>query len=107
MITCTSLPDVIRVQFVLSDQPTNQVDIVCYVRACDTGLEINYSHHVSRTRQVPSGGWEKETPFRTGLTVANMAAIHFNVWQELQNVFGTRVRTLPADFGAPIEKVRF
>ena len=97
-VTATSVPNVLRVSFSQRETDFEQVEIICFVRHDGAGgLELNYSHHVSRTRPVSYGPWEHETVMRQSLTPALSTALDTGTMFELWSAFRSRTRILPAE----------
>lgn len=105
MVTSTAKPGVLRVSFLQEETEKAQNEVVCFVRPCVSGVEINYSHHIFRHRVASKGPWDGETHGRSPLTTALICVVENGVMLELWSAFGTKVRTLPSPYGTPIESV--
>lgn len=107
-VTATKLPGVLLVSFLLRDTDHDQVEIMCYVRHDGRGqLELNYSHHITRTRPVPHGPWTMEANSRHALNHLLSSTIETGVMAELWSSFRPKVRVLPAGLEEDIASVQW
>lgn len=101
MVHATKTPATLQVSFFSMEQDVSRVEIVCIVRPCDKGMEINYSHHCFWSRSAPTGPWKNDMKQRLELSPMLLAEISYCVPAELWRAFGQTVRLLPV----PIESV--
>lgn len=85
-----------------------QSEAVVFIRAMETGkLELNYSHHVTRTRPTSSGSWSGSQQARLPLSPQLIAMIQSYAGVALFDYFLGRVRVFPALIGSPLESVKW
>lgn len=97
-----------RVVVPISETNTVQAEVVCFVRAMETGkLEINYSHHCHRTRPTSSGAWDVPQYARLPLTPYLLGMIHTYVGMAMFEYFIGRTRVMPGPIGSPLEAVKW
>jgi hypothetical protein len=105
-VTATESPNVYRVSFPLQETGTQKSEIVAFVRVTESGhLEINYSHHATQHRTVPTGPWSESSAARFPLNATLVAILHAQVALALLDHFVGRVRVLPAPIGTRPEVV--
>lgn len=101
MVLPTSIPDVLKVSFVMDaanlEPVVNMVEVVCYVVPDRrTGkLTIYYSEHMWFYRESIHAPWTNRSQARVALTPALRAQIHTGVFHELANYTGVEVKELP------------
>lgn len=106
-VTATNVPDVLRVSFAQRDGDFEQAEVVCFVRHDGQGgIELNYSHHVFRSRPVPHGPWD-ENKARQSLSPALTSLLRTGTMLELWSTFVARVRVLPAPLDAELSEVQW
>ena len=109
-VIATKIKNVVMVRFPAPEKLENrhvEFDVVCYVRLDPTGtLEINYSHHVVRSRDA-SVGMFGENKSRMPLDATLHALVTIGVMQEFWSCVATTIRVLPADMATPLTEVEF
>lgn len=109
-VTNTTTPNAFRVSFLevdKSDPSENslfQSEIICVVRALDTGkIEINYAHHIQRSRNIPTGPW-KEKVARMPINPSLSAFIASNVMHELWcRLFDGKIQNITPDLAYTLD----
>lgn len=107
-VHATTRPDIIRVS-IPGPQPmeaTSESEIVCFMRLRGERFEINYSHHLMRSRQ-DKGAHKNETKYRFPLDGTLTALIQNGCMMAFWEVFQMTVRTMPAEIDTPVEVVEF
>jgi hypothetical protein len=97
-VSITKDPNILRVSFpVEGEGPSDRfnAEIVCFLRISEGGLETNYSHHLIRSREAPSGPYTQETTRRMSLTPTLKAVISLGAMHELWSTFPQTIRTSP------------
>ena len=109
MISCTHRPDLLRVSFTAPVGPKDfhEAEIVCYLRVVDSGLEINYVHHVMRTKSGAIGKYDNENIGRLPLDSILVAAIQVGVMYEVWSAISRSVRVVPAPMGTALHQIDF
>lgn len=109
-VIATKLKNVVMVRFPAPEKLENrhvEFDVVCYVRLDPTGvLEINYSHHVIRSRDANVGSFS-ESKSRMPLDAALHALVTIGVMQEFWSSVANVFRVLPGDINTPLTEVEF
>ncbi len=96
MVSATEVAGILRVAFKLSESEIDDNNVVCFVRAMEKGIDICYSHTVSRSRPVGKGPWGPDTVMRMTLTPMLENTIRIGVMHELWGCCENRIRILPA-----------
>lgn len=94
MVSATATPATLRVSFTYDESHTSQFEIVCLVRPCFEGINILYSHHLQRFRNVSKGPWIDEKTMVFQLTPVLIGLIQQGVMLELFGKFGSKVQSL-------------
>jgi hypothetical protein len=109
-VIATKLKNVVMVRFPAPEKMENRhvsFDVVCYLRLTPTGeLEVNYSHHVIRTREGNSGPFGEDKS-RMPLDSSLIGLITIGTMQEFWSSMANVYRTLPGEFNIPISEVEF
>ena len=101
-VTMTTDPRAVKIEFVTTDRPCVQTQVVVYAHASDEGnLELYYSHEVTRERALPDGSWDKnEVLLRNPLTRTSCEAIRIRAITELiEHLFDGELQVLDVDPG--------
>ena len=107
-VTPTTVSGVYRVSFLLRDTERQREEVVCFVRADETGkLEINYSHTNHHARETTIGPWKDSVKTRVPINPILEALIRSHVSLLLTDYFFGKVRVLPGEIGASIETVKW
>lgn len=97
-VSVTKDPNILRISFAVEGEgPSDQfeVEIVCFLRISEGGLETNYSHHIFRSRESPTGAFTQETVRRMALSPTLKGIISHGVVHELWSTFPQTIRTSP------------
>jgi hypothetical protein len=94
MVTATASPSTLRVSFTYDEGHTSQFEVVCLVRPCFEGIDILYSHHLQRFRNVARGPWVDEKVIVMQLTPSLIGLVQQGIMLELFSKFGSKIRSL-------------
>lgn len=110
-VTATKRKDVIMIRFRAPEQLQTKeavFDIVCYLRLKPDGkLEINYSHHVTYTREGSVGPFSSEFKHRFPLDATLKAVIAIGAFQEFWSWTKPECRTMPGAIDAHVDQMEF
>jgi len=103
-VTATKDKRVVRVSFIApptSDSNNSESEIVTYVRLIAGKLEINYSHHIIRSRSSPMGPHTDQLNYRMPYTSSVRAVVEAGVMHAFWAHFAPGSRVLPGEVGKP------
>lgn len=92
-VSATNVPDMLRVAYSCKISDKSEYEVVCYVRPIDTGVEINYSHHIQRTRYAATSPW-MENSTKLDLTPPLLGQIELCVMLEIWGRFERKVQPM-------------
>ena len=107
MITPTTNSKLWRVEFEQHFGELTKTAVVNYIFIGEAGIRIYYSHHVTYSRQVPTGDWERGISVRQSMGAALRSTIEANVWSEMWECSRDpkdAVRILPAAPDSPVQE---
>lgn len=108
MVTCTSEPGMLRVLCPVFEDDTQKREIICYLRATETGqAEILYSHHVDYSRPTPKGPWGRPHEFKMELSPPLIAELSTATMYEFWRAMVHRVKDLPVGSNVPVPTKEF
>ncbi len=99
MVSATESPNTYLVTFTYDETTTTQQEVVCYVRPSFEGIEILYSHHIRRFREVSRGPWEDEGSVKLPLNVQLTSLIRAGVMLELFERLVISIRDVESAMG--------
>lgn len=95
MVSATSNPRLLRVQYDRLVNDVSKNSIVCYLWAAETGVKIYYAGHLMYSRPIPKGPWEGPKFMKQTLGHTLQAEIFTSVFKELWDRLVTELRVLP------------
>jgi hypothetical protein len=94
----TEVPEVYRVSFLTHESQMRRDEIICYVRAGESGkLEIYYSHTLQQSRDIPTGSWKTYYQHQSSLRPMLVALIKSEITLALADHFIEDVKILEGD----------
>ncbi len=107
LITCASVPGVLRVVYKAYEDESEKREAVCYLTPTENGqIDILYSHHTDYHRPSDKGPWQVHD-FKMVLSPSLIAEITSNVMHEFWSAFGCRIRDLPKGMDVPTPHISF
>ncbi len=109
-VAATQIKNVVMVRFRAPEKLENrhvEFDVVCYLRLEPSGtMEINYSHHIVRSRDATSGPYTESKlrmPFDSSLRSLVTLGVQQEFWASIAHTF----RVMPGDLTTPLTEVEF